>query len=761
MNWEAYVGFDRAWARWVFAVAVFGAATWLNVHLQPLLDGRAPLLPYFPAVVLVGLLCGFAPALALLIASCAAILFFWIAPVGELYPINSYADLLLIALFFAAGFAVAVVAATASRLMRMDRMGRQRMALALTAGRMVFWELPLEKGKFKVTGDLAGLFGQSWSSFDELLESFSEADRELLQAGLARAVAQYGRFTHAAAFAQSHNGEVLWVQVDGEVRKGANDRALHVYGVVVDVTLQQRALRASQAAEERFQLALQSGKVMAWECDGEGKYTWTVNVPEGLSAASLVGVEVGSMMGSPNVIGEVLCAMRSGRAGRFTQRISRDGQVSEFLTTIQPVVDAGGPATRALGATVDVTELAAAQAQLQVESQRKDAFLATLAHELRNPMAPIRYAVANLLAAKSEDAKQRAADVIDRQSAHMSRLLDDLLDMSRITRNAVELQCEEVDLRSVVKQAVEAVEPLYAERRHRLSLSMPPTVVMVNCDPTRLQQVLGNLLDNAAKYSPVAGEVAVQLAVDSGQAKITVVDHGIGINADQQGQVFELFSRLNSSNSAPVGLGIGLAVSLQMMRLHGGTLTVDSAGLGTGSRFAISLPVSAGGKRPVDQTPARSSRIGDSQRRVLVVDDNRDGADSLSMLLMAEGFEVATANSGQEALEQVESFRPQVVLLDIGLPDISGVEVAQRIHASGTVHPSLIAVTGWGQQRDRDMTAEAGFDAHLIKPVNFHDLHRLIVDIAGGPTQLEKAARVSKPAPGRDSVGTSASVLRP
>ena len=261
---------------------------------------------------------------------------------------------------------------------------------------------------------------------------------------------------------------------------------------------------------------------------------------------------------------------------------------------------------------------------------------------------------------------------------------------------------------------------------------MPPHAIMVHGDATRLQQVLGNLLDNAAKYSPIPGEVRVDLTEDADHAKVAITDRGIGIAKEQQPRVFELFSRLDASNSAPSGLGIGLAVSKQLVQLHGGTIAVESEGAGHGSRFIVCLPLckagTASSQRADPRTPAPPAG---ANVKVLVVDDNVDGADSLAVLLQQAGFQVSVAYSGAQACDQFDRLDPRVMLLDIGLPDVSGIEVARRIRATGK-EVALIALTGWGQQSDRDSTAAAGFDAHLVKPVDFSQLDRLIRQLIPG-----------------------------
>jgi two-component system CheB/CheR fusion protein len=724
------MGIEKTWARWAAAAGVFLVATGLNLQLQPQLQGRAPLLPYFPSLVIVGLVCGLGPALALLVASSVAILFFWIAPVGKLLPINSAADAVLMLLFLLVGVVVAGVSAWARQLMDKERRSRRRLHLALAAGRMVAWDWDVAKG-FRITADTAReVFGQAWSSFDDMLSGMAPADARRFKALYDRATADGGRFTFACAWRRPDDGEVVWAQFDAEVSLGADGRAAQAYGVVADVSVQQQALRASQAAEERFQLALESGKVMAWECDAQARYTWAFNVPMGFSREALIGAEVGSLAGDPAFAAAVREAVASGRAAHLAQHASHGGRDYHLLTWLRPIRDDGdGPVVRVIGATVDVTELTAVQEELRSESRRKDAFLATLAHELRNPMAPIRYAVEILRRHPTEVAAARCTDIIARQSAHMARLLDDLLDMSRITRNVVELKREIVDMRAVVKQALEAVEPLYAEKKHRLSLSMPTEPVMVDGDPTRLQQVLGNLLDNAAKYTPEPGEVAVHVAVDAGHAQVSVSDNGLGIAPAMQPRVFELFTRIDGSGGAPSGLGIGLAVSRQLLKLHGGTITVESDGVGHGSRFVVCLPLAPAPAAAVGEaSPAAVADTRGEPVSVMVVDDNIDGADTLAEVLRAAGYEARVAYSGEEALAACEQAVPRVMLLDIGLPGISGTEVARRLRADAAVRADLvlIAVTGWGQPSDREATHAAGFDAHVVKPVDFTELDALV-----------------------------------
>lgn len=369
------------------------------------------------------------------------------------------------------------------------------------------------------------------------------------------------------------------------------------------------------------------------------------------------------------------------------------------------------------------------QEQLREADRRKDEFLATLAHELRNPMAPIRYAAATLKPGMPEAALQQARAVIERQSVQMTRLLDDLLDMSRITRNVIELKRSRVDLDNLIKEVVELATPLLSELRHRLLLTLPPEPPIVFGDPTRLLQIFGNLLDNAAKYTPPGGLIEVCVQTRPGRAIVGVKDNGIGLSAEMLPRVFELFSRLHKSLKTS-GLGIGLTVVKRLVELHGGGIEVASAGLGRGAEFIVQLPLAAAAQQPGPGEVLRRDNVVslfNSERPILIVDDNQDATEALATLLRYHGYPVRVAFSGEAALRAVDEARPAVILLDIGLPDVSGTDVARHVRnrADGD-KVRIIAITGWGQEVDRSRTRAAGIDWHLVKPVDPDELLALL-----------------------------------
>ncbi|MBA3476919.1 MAG: PAS domain-containing protein [Lautropia sp.] len=358
--------------------------------------------------------------------------------------------------------------------------------------------------------------------------------------------------------------------------------------------------------------------------------------------------------------------------------------------------------------------------ELAQSLRRKDEFLATLAHELRNPLAPIVTALEVLRLKAPADPQMRwSRDVIERQVRHMTRLVDDLLDVARISSGKAQLRTERIELASVVHHAVESVKSLIDSARHALSISLPPAPLMLEADPTRLSQVLANLLSNAAKYTPPGGHISLSVRQEDREVVISVSDDGIGLSAPDLERIFSMFAQVAPAlDRSQGGLGIGLALSRGLVELHGGTIVATSPGQQHGSTFIVRLPLGAQAALPQPK-PGRDARSEPLPQRILVVDDNLDAAASLSMLLELDGHLTATAYDGQRALELARSFEPQVILLDIGLPLLNGYEVARRIREQPWGEDiTLIAVTGWGQEQDRQQAVAAGFDHHLTKPLD-------------------------------------------
>jgi len=368
--------------------------------------------------------------------------------------------------------------------------------------------------------------------------------------------------------------------------------------------------------------------------------------------------------------------------------------------------------------------------ELKESGRMKDEFLATLAHELRNPLAPIRNAAHILKQHGPRDPEMVwARQVIDRQAEHLSRLVDDLLDVSRITRGRIELRRERIPVSVIVSSAVETARPLIEANQHALIVSLPGEQLFVNGDLTRLAQVVSNLLTNAAKYTPPTGRIEVAAERDGEHVLLRVRDNGMGIPHEMLGRIFEMFAQVDSSLERTAGgLGIGLTLAQTLVELHGGTIEAQSGGAGRGSDFTVRLPLAT--LEPAALPPSSSadgSGSSDGRARILVVDDNVDAADSLGRLLALDGYDVRVANGGMEALHEAEGFRPEVILLDIGLPMMNGYDVARRIRKEPWgVDARLVALTGWGQEEDRRRSKEAGFDEHVVKPIDPASLRALL-----------------------------------
>jgi signal transduction histidine kinase len=373
--------------------------------------------------------------------------------------------------------------------------------------------------------------------------------------------------------------------------------------------------------------------------------------------------------------------------------------------------------------------------RLREADRRKDEFLAMLAHELRNPLAPIRTAV-QLMRFKElpEEQRTRARDIIERQVDQLVRLIDDLMDVSRITRGMITLHREAIDLTAVIARAVETTRPLIDSRRQELEVALPATALRVEGDATRLAQVVGNVLNNASKYTPEGGRIRLQLHGEEQETVITVSDTGIGIPPEMLGNVFDLFTQVNRAlDRSHGGLGIGLALVRKIVEMHGGRVSARSGGLDQGTEIQIRLGRLEGGRGAVaPATEAESAdRLELPSRRVLVVDDNEDAAALIALLLRFAGQDVRTASDGAEALATAAEQRPDVVFLDLAMPGLNGYETAQRLRQEPWGRDlTLIALSGWGQRRDRARTAEAGFSAHLVKPVSEAQLLAVLADLA-------------------------------
>ena len=387
-------------------------------------------------------------------------------------------------------------------------------------------------------------------------------------------------------------------------------------------------------------------------------------------------------------------------------------------------------------------KLNAALEALKESDRRKNEFLAILAHELRNPLAPIRNALHIMrLTGANGEAVSSETEMMERQVGQMVRLVDDLLDVSRINRGKIELRKDQVELASVVHHAVEACRPAMESATHDLSITLPTQPVYLNADPARLAQVVGNLLNNACKFTDEGGRIWLTVEREGKQAVIRVRDNGIGIAADQLPRIFDMFMQVDTSLERSVsGLGIGLTLAKNLVEMHDGTLEVHSAGAGQGSEFVVRLPIMVETPKPPPEPTVREPTT-TTARRILVVDDNRASADSLARLLHLTGNETHTAYDGLKAVEAAAMLRPDVVLLDIGLPKLNGYEAARKIREEPWGKKMvLVALTGWGQDEDRQKSREAGFNGHMVKPIDHAELMKLLASLSS-----EQGGQLTKP----------------
>jgi PAS domain S-box-containing protein len=571
----------------------------------------------------------------------------------------------------------------------------------------------------------------------------------------AELVARIEAAWHAAAEGRAFRAEMPYFVASGEERMAdvmllpitdTDGRVLFLAATGVDITERKRA----EADREAFFRLVDNSQDFIGMCDLGG-------IPFFINRAGLALVGLDSLEDARRVnvasfffpedqdriMNEFFPSVLETGRGEVEVRF-RNFTTGEARWMSYKVLTLPGSDGRPIGyATVsqDITErkqlednLRRLAADLSEADRRKNEFLAMLAHELRNPLAPISNAVRALRLRDETDPNtlRTASEMLERQVAQMARLVSDLLDMSRITRGRIELQRATIELAPVVEQAVEAARPLFTSMQHQLAVSLPAEPVYLNADAGRLAQVIGNLLNNACKFTDKGGHIALTVACEDGEAVITVRDDGIGIAPEHLERLFDMFVQVDTSlERSRDGLGIGLTLVKTLVDLHGGAVEVRSDGVGRGSEFIVRLPALR--VAAVADTAASRARMPGGARRVLIVDDSLDGAESLAMLLQFEGHETHTAHDGAEAIKAAERLRPDVVLLDIGLPIMNGYEACRRIRNEPWGKDLLlVALTGWGQEEDRERSRNAGFDMHMVKPVD-HD--QLVSLLASAPSR--------------------------
>ena len=490
-----------------------------------------------------------------------------------------------------------------------------------------------------------------------------------------------------------------------------------------------------QTSEERFRVALQNSSIGVFNQDADLRYVWAYNAQLDIPAEAVVGRSDEDLF--PQEQAAALTALKRGvlETGQGVRRemwLSVGTRDLCFDLTIEPLRGGAGEPIGVTCAAIDVTDRRRLEEALRDADRRKDEFLATLAHELRNPLAAVSHAAEVIRLKGPGDTELRwSQDVIHRQVFHLKRLIDDLLDVGRITRNKLQLRKEHFDLRALLQSAAEGIQPLTEQQGQELAILLPDEPLMVEADATRLAQVFQNLLDNAAKYTSRGGHITITGERQGKEALVSVKDTGIGIAPDHLPHLFEMFFQVDRSvERASGGLGIGLSLVRLLVELHDGAIEARSQGLGRGSEFVVRLPLD--GATPVITVTLTEGKQenGPPTRRILVADDNLDSAESMAIALRLMGHEVVTAHDGIAAVEAAEREHPDVVLLDLGMPRMNGYDACKRIREMECGRKMLvIAQTGWGQEEDQSRTRAAGFDGHLTKPADFDVLEKLLANL--------------------------------
>jgi PAS domain S-box-containing protein len=530
------------------------------------------------------------------------------------------------------------------------------------------------------------------------------------------------------------DGSDIWVRMFGNFVRDDDGTPLHGLAIAIDIDEHKKAGKALHDSQDRLLVAKRAAGlgIHDWNIK-TGAITWDERVYElwGLEPDEVVtydvfakGIHPDDMAHTQKAVDKALDPNGDGQYLTTYRVINRRDGVTRWVeATGRMFFDQGAP-VRLVGTAQDVTAQRELQDALRDSDRRKDEFLAMLAHELRNPVAPIRNAaevLARLL--KHDDQSRSLVAMIQRQSGHLSRILDDLLDVARITQGHIDLRREIMSVQACIELALEAVQPQVQAKGHRVTITRAPQPLYVNADKVRIEQCITNLLSNAAKYTDPSGEIRVCSYTEAGEVVIEVSDSGVGIAPAFVPRVFDLFAQSERSlDRSQGGLGIGLSICKQLVEMHGGSVGCSSEGLGHGSTFTLRLPRFA----DAIDSPKQSEGATATRQRVLIVDDNSDAADSLALFLELEDHQTMAVYTAETALLQAELFAPHVVLLDIGLPRMDGYEVARRLRAKST-SLRLIALTGYGQDEDKQRTAAAGFDAHLTKPVDMTALKNSLV----------------------------------
>lgn len=660
------------------------------------------------------------------------------------------------------------------------RASESRLKFALKAGRMGTWDLELSSLRLACSDTCKANYGRGPDepfTYEDLAAAVLPDDRPIWQKVVQGAAAR-GTDFEVEYRVRWPDGSIRWVHVRGSCATGPQGQVTTMSGVSFDITDRKRAEQdlARLLAEEKRHTALLEQVALASRSVNSVLSAESIARILTEEARAIIGARVGattftrgedgahevqviSVAGSSGALPagsepafDPELAVAVGRSGQPVRRPAKNEGPARWGRLAAPLIGHGGKNLGVVqlaakdegdftaGDEAVAMQLAAIAAiglenarlyeLLREQDKRKDEFLATLAHELRNPLAPVRNGLQILKVAGNGEQGQKIRDMMERQLGHMVRLIDDLMDVSRITRGRVELRRERVELRTLVDSALEASRPLVEAAGHALAVRVPKGIYL-DADPTRMAQVIANLLNNSAKYTPEGGRITLTAERQGELVLLRVTDTGVGIPAEMLPQVFDMFTQVGRTlDRSQGGLGIGLTLVRRLVEMHGGTVDVESPGPGQGTTFTLCLPV-AGPIEPARPIAADGAEGQPPRRlRILVVDDNIDGAESLAMLLRLSGHETLTAHTGPEALATARSFQPDLIFLDIGLPGMDGYEVATRLRTEERPRSVLVALTGWGSEEDRRRSKKVGFDHHLTKPVDSEELDKLLGQLA-------------------------------
>ncbi len=619
----------------------------------------------------------------------------------------------------------------------------EKLRLALAAAEMGTFVWHIEDGRCERDAGMLRLFGKPLGSSLSLNSAIERdlhpEDRSRFADALRRACdpAGDGRMREDVR-AQRADGRLRWLQISAQVHFSAQPRRpRRLVGTAIDVTARERAKDAIRSSEERLAVAherltaaLRASPVVAFEMDRDLRYVWIQNPQHGIRSEDVVGRTVAEIFEREEDARPIMEIKRrvldTGVPAREEVHIQLNGVLRWFDLIVEPR-RSGAEIVGLLCTATDITEHKRSEDALKEADRRKDSFLAVLGHEIRNPLASIQNSVQTLMSGRGlvdSATADKAVDIMARQVRHLGRLVDDLLDVSRINRDKIELRREPVDIGLALREALETTRPQAEDKRVRLEISLPAEPLIVIGDATRIAQIVTNLVGNAIKYTDASGSVRVRVESDDGDAVVTVADDGIGIAPQVLPRVFDLFMQ---ADSAPLsGLGIGLALSKKLVELHGGAIEARSPGPGSGSVFTVRLPLTRSEARARAEATADAGGMA-PEVKVLVVDDNRDVADSFAMLLSGFGVPVQVAYDGESGVEAAAAFGPDIAFIDIRMPGVDGYETARRIAAlRSRQHPILVALSGLGQEQDQELSRAAGLDLHLIKPVTVEAIRQVI-----------------------------------